>query len=384
MEDYINIARRIFDGTRYEASDEDVKRLADNMLLLEKRGLSKLNEKLITSGRNVWFIIAEHNFAVLLASQLCSTIPIPYEPDGLKRPIDFKVEIGGVTYWLQMKKSSKPERENQQEKMIRKIEEAAKQIKVGKFFGCQLSDNFKEDCLKEFITFIKDKAESASEEDSFRFTGKNNEKAGVNFWSPGRTALSELTLCYDGDPDMVEITGQDSQQIRGSLFNAVGAFTWEADERNINLIVMEADNKRDIHIYDALWGTEYFNVIGNKLFLSRKNDGLFADSEFNGKVVGVIATKRKPERDEKISSLSPEEVVRRLSPQLKKVSDNMTPEEIKKTLEWKSLGPIAAYSLNLYLNDRFKYLLETTKNILGFDKVVYCNMRPPIGKSNFD
>lgn len=384
IEDYINSARRIFDGTRYEASDEDVKKLADNMVFLEKRGLGKLNQKLITSGRNVWFFIAEHNFAVLLASHFCSTIPIHYEPEDLKQPIDFKVEIGSVTYWLQIKKSSKPKRENRQEKMIRKIEEAAKQIKVVKFFSCQLSDNFKEDCLKELITFISDKAVSAPEEESFHFAGKNNEKAKITFWSQGSAALSELTLGSSGDPDTVEITGQAGQQIKESLFKAAGAFTWEANERNINLIVIEADNKRDINICNALFGTEYELFIGNKQSWSRKNDGFFADAEASRKVVGVIATKRKPERDEEISSLSPEEMVHRLSPQQKKVSAAMTPEEIKKTLEWTNPGPIATYSLNLYLNDRFKYLLETTKNLLGFDRVVYYNMRPPIGKSNFD
>ena len=37
-EDYLNIAKRIFICTRYKASDEDFKSLADNMALFEKRG----------------------------------------------------------------------------------------------------------------------------------------------------------------------------------------------------------------------------------------------------------------------------------------------------------------------------------------------------------
>ena len=383
MEDYINIGRRIFHGTRYEASDEDVKRLADNMLLLEKRRLGKLNKRLIDSTRGVWATIAEHNFAVILASQLCSKIPINYEPDGLQRPPDFKVDIGGVTYWLQMKKSSNPERENRQERMIQKIKEAAKQITVGKVFSCALAYDFKEDCLTELMNFINDKAVAALEEESFLFTGKNNEKAEIKFWFPGSMVLPELTLGCAGDLDMVEITGQASAQIIQSLLNAVGAFNWEADESNINLIVMEADNKRDINICDALFGTAYFNFIGDKQSWSRKEDGFFTDSNVSKKVVGVIATKRKRERDEEISSLSPEEVESRLSSQEKEISNGMTPEEIKKALEWKSPGPIADYSLILYINDRFKYLLETIKRLLSFDKIVYYNMRP-MGKSNFD
>jgi hypothetical protein len=34
MEDYINIARRIFSGTRYNASDEDVKRGSSSSCIL--------------------------------------------------------------------------------------------------------------------------------------------------------------------------------------------------------------------------------------------------------------------------------------------------------------------------------------------------------------
>jgi len=34
MEDYINIARRIFNGTRYNASDEDVKRGSSGSCIL--------------------------------------------------------------------------------------------------------------------------------------------------------------------------------------------------------------------------------------------------------------------------------------------------------------------------------------------------------------
>ncbi|GBD96470.1 MAG TPA: hypothetical protein ENG83_08730 [Nitrospirae bacterium] len=133
MKNYLTIARKIFAGIRYEASEEDVKRLADNMALLEKRGLGKLNQRLIDSERGIWATIAEHNFAVILVSQHCSTSSISYEPDiGSQRPPDYKVEIGDITYWIQMKYLSKLERENRQDKIIQQIKRDAKEIKVGK------------------------------------------------------------------------------------------------------------------------------------------------------------------------------------------------------------------------------------------------------------
>lgn len=115
---------------------------------------------------------------------------------------------------------------------------------------------------------------------------------------------------------------------------------------------------------------------------SRKEDGFFTDSNVSKKVAAVIAIKRKRERDEEISVLTPEEVVGQLSPQEKEISNNMTPDEIKKALEWKSPEPVADYSLILYMNNGYKHLLENIKGLLSFDKVVYYNMRPPMG--NFD
>jgi len=379
MEDYLTIARKIFAGTRYEASEEDVKKLADNMVLLQKRGLGKLNKRLIDSTRGVWATIAEHNFAVILVSKHCSTIQISYEPDiGSQRPPDFKVKIGGITYWLQMKDLAKLERENRQDKIIQQIKRDAKEIKVSKFFSCNLSDDFKEGCLPELINLIKDKAASAVEGERFLFTCKNNQKVKIEFWSAGKIALSELTLGYAGDLEIVEITGLAREQIKQSLLNAAGAFNWEVDQRNINLIVMEADNKEDIDICDALFGTEYELFVEGKHSWCRENDGLFRDSDFSRRVAGVIATKRKLERVN-------ENEIFPLSDDAAEFAEycNMAHEQIKKALEWKDSGPIADYCLILYINNRFKYLLEDIKRLLSFDKVVYYNMRPLMGQGNF-
>ncbi len=388
MEDYLEIARRIFEVTKYKASDEDVRRLADNMALLKKRGLNELNKRLIDARKHnkIFEAIAEHNFAVILLSQHSSTIPISYEPkiEGQQRPPDFKVDMGDITYWIQMKDLSKLKRENRQDKIIQKIETTAKAIKVGKFFSCMLSDDFKEGCLLKLIDFIRDKA-YAAEEEKFLFIGENNQRAEIEFWSPRKISLSELTLGYAGDLEIVEITGQTKEQIKQSLHNAVGAFTWETDQRNINLIVMEADNKEDIDICDALFGTEYEILHENSHSWSRKDDGVFDTPDFSKKVAVVIAIKRKRERVEGISSLSPEEVVSRLSPKESEFAKycGMTPEAIKEALAWKYPGPIADYSLIFYMNTGFKHLLEDIKRLLTFDKVVDYSMRPPMRHGNF-
>lgn len=384
MKDYLSIARKIFAGTRYEVSEKEIKKLADNIALLEGRGLCKLNKRLMDIGRGeVWATIAEHNFAVILISQQCSTTPISYELE--EGQPDFKVEIEDVTYWIQMKDLAKLERENRQDKIIRQIKMAAKEIQVGRFFSCKLSDGFKESCLSKLIDFIKDKAVSAAEEEKFLFIGENNQRADIEFWSPGKISLSELTLGDAGDLEIVEITGQIRKQIEGSLLNAVRAFNWEVNQKNINLIAMEADNKEDIDICDALFGTEHEIIGKDSHSWSRKDDGLFSQPDFSNKVAGVIAIKRKRDRNEEISSLSHEQVVSRLSAEESEFAKTcgMTPETIKKALEFKDPTPIADYNRMLYMNNRFKHFHEDIERLLSFDKIVYEDMRPPMGNGNF-
>ncbi len=366
------MAEKLFAGTKYEATEEDIKRLADNMALLEERGLSKLNQRLIDSGRGVWATIAEHNFTVILVKHHNSSVPISYEPDINGRPPDFKVEKEDVTYWIQMKDLAKLERENRQDKIRQKIKTAAKEIEVPKFFSCMLSDDFKEDCLPELIAFIKNKASTAIEDESFLFTGANAQKAEIKFWQAKNIDLTELTLGYAGDLQIVNITGLAKDQIKQSLRNAVGAFNWEVNEKNINLIVMEADNKNDIDICDALFGTEYeiFNSSVGHVGWCRKEDGLFKESDFSKKIAGVIAIKRKPERfkESEITELPPDAAD--YANYLKKEC-GWTDEKIREALKKGNYpGPIADYQLILYMNENFKRLLKKIKTLLLFDKIV--------------
>lgn len=84
-----------------------------------------------------------------------------------------------------------------------------------------------------------------------------------------------MVICMD----LVEQTGLAKEQIRQSLLNAAGAFNWDVDHKNINLIVLEADYKKDIDVCDALFGTEYgiFDKRGHSW--SRKNDGFFREPD---------------------------------------------------------------------------------------------------------
>ena len=54
FESALEIAKKIFSGTKYQATKEEIKRLTEDMILLKKRGLGKLNQRLIEGGRGIW------------------------------------------------------------------------------------------------------------------------------------------------------------------------------------------------------------------------------------------------------------------------------------------------------------------------------------------
>lgn len=369
--DYKEIANSIFVQAKYEATEEDIKRLSSNMVLLESRGLGKLNKRLIDVGRRgIWATIAEHNFAATLLSQHDFKIPISYEPEiGLRRPPDFMVNLAGITYWIQMKDIAKLERDNRLDKIIQEIKMATKKIKVSKFFSCLLSNSFTDQNVPDLVKFIEDKVTIAKENESLFFKIADLQLAEIKFYSSQKIELSELTLGDAGDLEVAEITGLSTKQMKESLLNAAGAFAWEPDEENINLIVIEADNKDDIDICNAIFGTEYDCESVGKSSWCRKDDGLFRIPDFSKRVTGIIAMKRKLEKVAEVFPLSPN------------VADyakylGLTNEEIKKLLEWKYPGPIADYYKILYINEEYKHYIADIEKLINFDVIVYYNMRP--------
>jgi hypothetical protein len=341
--DFIKFATEVFEGTKYQASDTDIQKLASNLRILEDRAMTKLNRRLLEGGRKIWDTFAEHNFAVKLISCHKQNVEMSYEPDErLRRPPDFKIVLDGLTYWIQMKRLSNLQRENRQNKIVQKIKDGAKEINIGMFFGCDLSEQFLEEDIHDLIDFLANKSSNPEDGNKYSFPNEENPKAIVYFWNPNRIEISSLTLGISGDMEMVEQTGVSKDQIKQSLINAAGAFEWDVNQNTINLIAMDADRHEDIDICDAVFGTEFEMFSRNRQAWSRKNDGFFLLPDFLNKVAGVIALKSK---------------------------------------EW---SPVSDYFATLYVNDLFKDRSSDFNELLSFSNVIHFKMRPPMGKGNFD
>ena len=341
--DFVTFATKVFEGAKYQASNADIQKLASHGRILEDRSMAKLNRWLLEGGRKIWDSFAEHNFAVKLISYHKQNAEIIYEPDeGLRRPPDFKVELDELTYWIQMKHLSSLERENRQNKIIQKIGGEAKEIDIGMFFGCDLSEHFLEKDIPDLINFLANKSLNPEEDKKYSFPNERNPKAIVNFWCPKRSKITSLTLGTSGDMDIVEEMGLAKDQIKQSLINAAGAFEWDVEHNEINLIAMEADRRNDIDICDAVFGTEFEMFNQNKHAWSRGKDGFFLLPAFSNKVAGII---------------------------------------VLKSMGW---NPVTDYYATLYINDVFKDRIGDFNKLLSFDNVIHFKMRPPWGKGNFE
>lgn len=341
--DSLEVSRKIFEGTRYKATADDIGDLSRNMILLEKRGLSKLNQRLIESGRKVWDTFVEHNFAASIVSVLDPTVSICYEPiEGLRQPPDFKITKNSITYWIQIKNLSRLERENRQASVIKEIGKQISAIKIGKFLGCKLAEDFSSEDIADLIDYISQIAERANENKEYIFGNEASPRAILEFWSPDKTCLSHLSMGVSGDIDIINQTGLAKEQIKKSVLNATRAFDWSTDKKIINLVAMDSESQEDIDICDALFGTEFESFKAGDHAWSRESDGLFRKHPLNERLAGVITLRKK-----------------------------------------NRLAPTSAYNMLFFLNDAFKHCEDKITSLFPLEQVIKYNMRPPMGFANF-
>lgn len=330
------VSRKIFEGTRYKATDEDISDLSRNIILLEQRGLTELNRRLIDCRTSVWDTLVEHNFAVSMVSLLDPNVSICYEPkEGLKRPPDFKITKNAITYWIQIKNLSRLEKENRQAKIIEEIKRHISAIPIGKILSCKLAEEFSPSDIADLIAYISAVAKTAHESEELIFPNEMSPKAKLEFWNPKGISLSHLSLGVSGDIDMVEQTGLAKEQIKKSVRNATGAFDWSANKKTINLVAMDSESQKDIHICEALFGTEFDGFRAGHLVWGRKPDGLFEEHPFNERLVGVIVLRRK---DKGV--------------------------------------PISKYGMLFFLNESFLNCKENLTSLFSFDQIFRYNLRP--------
>jgi hypothetical protein len=252
----------------------------------------------------------------------------------LWRPPDFVVELGNLTVWIQMKKLAVTERESRQDKAIDRIKAQSANVKVPLFFWCDLAPTFELSDVERFLKFIAGMAVQGVHHKPYAWPSATDCKVEVTFWPPRKMKLEHLTLGGAGDLNVLNVTGESCEQIRRSLQKAAGAFEWDTDDANINLIVMEIGSQShdDIDVADAVFGKEILHhVRGESWTFHRDGDGFFNDPAYASRVAGVVVRRRAKHE------------------------------------------PICPYHTMLFINESFLDRIEQIQSAVGFDKLIRFN-----------
>lgn len=332
------MAEEALHRTMLHNNETEIQNLTEQMELLDQHGMSNLNQTLLQnargSNRNIPDFIAEHNFGADLIRHDQHSVHL-YEPPGYDRPPDFVLPRSNTTYYLQMKRLNHSEFENRRDNMLRRIRDQLRMITAGKFVSLQLAENFMEQDVNPLVRLIEIAAQGDNTSEH-SYPDEFDPKAIFLLFEPNNTTLANLTLGSSADMDWRDLTGKAEDQIRSSLDKAIGAFTWNNDEQNVNLIVMEADGYDDTDISQAVFGEEIYTLNPYvALGTARDTDGYFYQPQNADKLCGVIALRR----------------IQRGS-------------------------FISAYQKTLFISERFEGYVDQIRQEVGIDKVVRVNDRP--------
>ncbi|MCL9662340.1 hypothetical protein L2089_16770 [Paenibacillus hunanensis] len=281
----------------FDNNEEEIQLLAKQMELLNQYGMNKVSEVLLQnaqgSKRKVSDFIAEHNFAADLIRYNPDGI-YQYEPPEYNRPPDFVLPRDNKTFYLQMKRLNMDSFDNRRYKILQNIREQLSLVPIGKFILIDFAENFGSQDVVPLIDLIKLVVQKSDNIVEYSYPNELEPKAIFSFSAPNNKILTHLKLGSTSDMNFRDITGDAEEQIRSSLNKAIGAFTWNNDVQNINLIVMESDLYDDIDISQAVFGEELYIMgrTGSLLNRLRDTNGFFNQNQYRNKLCGVIALRR--------------------------------------------------------------------------------------------
>ncbi|WIM37680.1 hypothetical protein PO903_13565 [Paenibacillus sp. PK4536] len=291
-------AREMLTANKVYSDDESIQALEDQITFIDNHGLSEMNLHLSSNAvkKNTFLAaIAEHNFLTQLINYNAG-INIQYEPSESNRPIDFVYTKSNIKYSIQMKSLSISKRDNIQNKLISHLKNELTHIKINKYITIHKNIRFKKVDIPEFISYLNSNISFFKDNEMYCYPSKIDEKLQFSLFPPNKKNLNNLTLGISSDLSMIDITEESSEQIKGNLEKAIGAFETDNDNQNINLIVTEANEFDEIDFSQAAYGEEIYDFSNNLIKIIRDTGGFFFKEEYSHKIAGIISAHRLDHR----------------------------------------------------------------------------------------
>jgi hypothetical protein len=335
-------ARKLLEALNYEGSSAEIERLSAKLKILENAGLTALTKRLLEGGRKIVDTIKELNLAVQIIECARSAVRLEYEPEGPVRPPDFRVSTEGMTFWIQLKNLSSLERENRQGKLVEQIRRAVAQVPVGRYLTISIARDFTEDEGRLLVVHLARAAKTATDDVDYPFSLGDRQRGSYSFEWPRTKKLEALTLVASADLEFIDLTDLAPNQIRNSVRNAAGAFTWPTTPSVINLIALDCNMYDDIDLCDAVYGTEFSRIGPHGSSWSREPNGFFAPQAPNTNVAGILSL-RSIDR-----------------------------------------SPVSDYSIRCFVNELYTDRLAEIGRLLPIKPTIHYNMRPEPLNGDFD
>lgn len=255
---------------------------------------------------------------------------IEYEPERFIKPIDFVISNSNGVINIQMKNLSNSERENRRNKVIDEIKRSLPRFRVSKFLCLSLHEDFNENDVEALLNQLDQNLASNNLYNS-KIQRDGIVIAHFSLHDPNSSKFEHLVVGTISDLNMINITGEDPDQIFRSLCKADRSFLHETNDENIDLVVMESDNHSDIDIAEALYGEEIFQFHqdGNRSWC-RGNKGYYCNESKQNLISGVIAIRRIDR------------------------------------------SPVSMYNNTLFINPKFEPHLVKINKIIEFERLIRC------------
>lgn len=280
--------------SEYQLDAVQTRLLQVNCDIVKSLGFERILEKIEKDQRNRRDYITELNLVGQLYRELrykgIAFEMLYEEPNRMGAP-DLKIIVNGVHYWIQIKHLNEMQMEQINRTIVSEIHEVLAQIPIGLYYKLHHSAYLDFEDVQTVIEAFSAGVEIADQE-TIRVELPTARYMEFVFYKAKQDALKYLTPGFTKGG--VRITSDEMrEQLTNSATTAIHSINWRADEKNVNLIAVEANHDVDpVDIGNVLYGDERsFHDAGPLQEVLRDKNGLMEEDEFQAKLSGYILLK---------------------------------------------------------------------------------------------
>lgn len=276
----------------YELDAVQTRLLHVNIDIVKGLGFEALLDKIEKDHRNRRDYITELNLVGQLYRELRYNgveFEMAYEEPNRMGAPDLKIMINDVQYWVQIKHLNEMHMEQINRRIVYEMREILAQIPIGLYYDLHHSAYLDFEDVQN-VERIFSRLSELTDGEVVRIDLPTDRFLEFTFYASEDRKLEHLTPGHHLGGARTT-SDEMREQLINSANTAIHAINWRADEKNVNLIAVEANHDVDpIDIGNVLFGDEIYDGIHQES-CRREANGLMEQEEFQAKLSGYILLK---------------------------------------------------------------------------------------------